>query len=145
MYCPKCGRADQQPEHFCIGCGQFLPDLESIESKLTSPKVHLNANITLSGMTIVVCLTLIVLNWIFTDSGSHSMMSYVTWGFLFAITAWHIQSLWRSIILRRHFVEHERAREMPKAPTERQLRAVAAADQTEPARVTKRTTNRLGR
>lgn len=146
MYCPRCGRSDQQPESYCIACGIFLPDLDKAQASITSPKTHLNANITLSGMTIVVCLTLIVLNWIFAGNTENiPIMAYVTWGFLFSITAWHIQSLWRAVILRRHFVEMENARLEKDLPKERHLRAVPANDAFSVDQERKRTTNRLRR
>lgn len=112
MYCPKCGIAEQSPETFCRGCGTFLPDLDKAKRSANTPEVHVLANTVLSGMTIVASLTLSILLFLVLAfrPGTHPLI-YVTAGLLIAMAAWHIQSLWRSLLLRKHFKENEKRRQ----------------------------------
>ncbi len=111
MYCPKCGNPDQASETFCRGCGIFLPDLEKVRKSANTPEVHVLANTVLSGMTIAVSLMLSVLLFaVLAFRPETHLLIYVTAGFLIAIAAWHIQSLWRLLLLRKHFKDTEKRR-----------------------------------
>lgn len=101
MFCPKCGKSDQAPEAFCRGCGTFLPDLDKpIKSPIT-PQQHVTANIVLSSMSIVAGITMAILLWSILGfrSETHPLI-YVAAGLFMAMAIWHIQTLWRSILLR---------------------------------------------
>ncbi len=145
MYCPKCGRADQEPETFCRQCGIFLPDLSKPLKKGQTPEDHVRANIVLSSLTVVVCLTLSIL--LYTMLGftpqTHPLI-YVTGGMLLAISCWHVQTLWRSILLRRHFRNKKTpgVEANPSGEPGNQLSA-ARFDDLAPPSVTDRTTKQL--
>ncbi len=102
MFCPKCGNPDQSPETYCRRCGIFLPDL-SKPAKTTTPEQHVTANTVLSSMTIVASFTLAILLWSMLGfrENTHPLI-YVTAGLLFAMGCWHIQTLWRTLLLRKH-------------------------------------------
>ena len=104
MFCPGCGKADQQAESYCRQCGIFLPDLTKPVKQPTPPEQHLTANIVLSSMTIVACFTLAILLYVILGfrTETHPLI-YATAGLLIAMGAWHIQTLWRAILLRKHF------------------------------------------
>ncbi len=104
MFCPGCGNGDQIPEAYCRQCGIFLPDLSKPQKGPIPPEQHVLANIVLSSMTIVACFTLAIL--LYTILGfrpdTHPLI-YATAGLLIAMGAWHIQTLWRAILLRKYF------------------------------------------
>lgn len=147
MFCPKCGKTDQQPETFCRECGIFLPDLSKPVKKAQTPQDHVTANIVLNSMTIVVSFTLAILLWTILAfrSDTHPLI-YVTSGLLIAIGCWHVQTLWRTLLLRKHFKKNQRQQEP-------ELAGVAAKDDKllerpnfddyVPASVTDRTTREL--
>lgn len=103
MFCPKCGKADQQPETFCRQCGLFLPDLSKPVKAGQTPEQHNRANIALSSITILTSFTLAILLYLMLAfrPDTHPLI-YVTAGLLIAMGAWHIQTLWRSILLRKY-------------------------------------------
>lgn len=103
MFCPKCGKSEQSPETYCRQCGIFLPDLSKPVKLPLPPEEHIKANIVLSSMTIVASFTLAILLWsmLAFRENTHPLI-YVTAGLLFAMGIWHIQTLWRTLLLRKH-------------------------------------------
>lgn len=104
MFCPNCGKADQHTESYCRHCGVFLPDLKKLVKRETPAEEHLTANIVLNSMTIVTSLTLATLLYAFMGfrTGTHALV-YVTAGFLLAIGGWHIQTLARTLKLKKQW------------------------------------------
>jgi hypothetical protein len=104
MFCPKCGKSDQSPETYCRQCGNYLHDYDKPAKKTTTPEQHLTANTVLSLMTAITSLTLAILLYsIFLGKPDTPIIIYITAGFLTAMTAWQIQTFWRSLLLRKHF------------------------------------------
>ena len=97
MFCPRCGKADQQPETYCRQCGLFLPDLSKPVKQETLPEEHLKANAALSMLTILMSFILSFLLFFVLGfrSFTHPLI-YVTAGLLIAIGAWHIQTFIRT-------------------------------------------------
>ncbi|HEY8562713.1 MAG TPA: hypothetical protein VIL74_20215 [Pyrinomonadaceae bacterium] len=154
MFCPKCGKADQAPETYCRQCGGFLPDFEKALKKPTPPEEHLKANAVLSFLTGFASLILsILLFLVFKNYPDPHPIIYVTAGFLLTVTAWQIQTFWRTMLLRKHFKKSKpplaasaEKRTFPDAfepqPTDRFLPA-AGFDNHVPASVVERTTRKL--
>jgi len=108
MFCPKCGKADQSPETYCRQCGNYLPDYEKSVKKKVKPEDHLNANLFLNLLTAITSLTLAILLYsIFLGKQDTPVIIYVTAGFLTAMTAWQVQTFWRTILLRKHFKKNK--------------------------------------
>ncbi len=104
MFCPKCGKSDQQVNTFCRNCGTFLPDFDKLKSKENTPEAHFAANTTLSVMTAVVSLALaITLHVMFKDKDGTPVVIYLTAGFLTAIFFWQVQVFWRTLQLKKQF------------------------------------------
>ena len=103
MFCPKCGNADQSPESYCRQCGTFLPDLDKKDKSRNTPEEHVKVNTVLSSLTIVTCFTLSVLLYTLVAfrENTHPLI-YVTASLLLAMGIWHIQTLWRTILLRKY-------------------------------------------
>ena len=112
MFCPKCGKAEQTPESYCRQCGIFLPDLSKPGKAPVRPEDHVKANAFLSALTIATAFTLsLLLYWRFLGKPDTPIIIYVTAGFLIAIGCWQIQTLWRSLLLRKHFNKNKRGSE----------------------------------
>lgn len=104
MYCPACGNPEQTPESFCRRCGIFLPDLSKPVKGPVPPEQHLSANLVLGSMTIAVCFALAALLLsILAFKPDTNPLIYVTSGLLIAMGCWHVQTVWRTILLKKHF------------------------------------------
>ena len=152
MYCPKCGKADQSPETYCRQCGNYLPDFDKPANKQTTPEEHIKANAVLSFLTALASLTLsILLFLVFKNMPDVHPIIYVTAGFLLTITAWQIQTFWRTMLLRKHFKkprkqpssENETAPPEIEAKPTNQLLTEADFENYVPPSVVERTTSKL--
>ena len=104
MFCPKCGNADQSPETYCRQCGNYLHDFDNSVKKKIQPEEHIKANLFLNLLTAITSLTLAILLYsIFLGREDTPIIIYITAGFLTAMTAWQVQTFWRTILLRKHF------------------------------------------
>jgi len=132
MFCPKCGKADQSPETYCRQCGNYLNDYSKPAKKTVTPEQHLTANAVLNLMTAITSLTLAILLYsIFLGRQDTPVIIYVTAGFLMAMTAWQVQTFWRTILLRKHFKKHKINEQ------------TSTENQTEPPYLAPKTTNEL--
>ena len=108
MFCPKCGKSGQKENTYCRQCGVYLPDFTKEGKRRISPEEHIKSNIVLSIMTVVASLTLaIMLISFFFGKENTSPLIYATVGFLFAMSAWQAQTLWRTFQLKKHFRERK--------------------------------------
>ena len=92
------------PETYCRQCGLFLPDPSKPLKRESPPEEHLKANTVLSAMTICASFTLSFLLFLVLGfrSFTHPLI-YVTAGILLAIGGWHIQSLIRTLMLKKQW------------------------------------------
>ncbi len=145
MYCPKCGNADQSPETYCRQCGIFLPDLTKPLKGPIKPEEHVKVNLVFSAMTMVACFTLAILLYLILAfrEDTHWLI-YATAGLLTAMGFWHTQTLWRSILLRRHFKKSGRASAIePESSKTGKLLNEADFENIVPPSVTDHTTKHL--
>ena len=146
MFCPKCGKPDQSPESYCRGCGTYLPDLTKPVKGPAPPEQHVTANIVLSSMTIFTSFTLAILLWstLAFRPDTHPLI-YVTAGLLGAMGCWHVQTLWRTILLRKHLKNSKPSREneLETNVTKGKLLDQANFENIVPTSVTNRTTKHL--
>ena len=137
------------PETYCRQCGLFLPDLSKPLKRESPPEEHLKANTVLSAMTICASFTLSFLLFLVLGfrSFTHPLI-YVTAGILLAIGGWHIQSLIRTLMLKKQWERRAPLSEIqaPMAfnatPTGKLLDQPDFADAI-PASVTEHTTRHL--
>jgi uncharacterized membrane protein YvbJ len=139
MFCPNCGKADQEENSFCRQCGTFLPDFDKVKKRKISPETHFKANIVLNIMSGVVSLTLAILLYIFFlgREATHPII-YITGGFLIAMFFWQVQVFWRNMQLKKQFPK--RAQEIEKT---KELLNEADLEDVVPASVTEFTTKNL--
>jgi hypothetical protein len=149
MFCPRCGKADQMPETYCRQCGLYLPDLSKPLKRKSPPEEHLKANTVLSVMTIVASFTLSFLLFLILGfrSFTHPLI-YVTAGILLAIGGWHIQTLIRTLMLKKQWKQRvplsDSPNEMPiKSATTAKLLDQADFTDAIPVSVTENTTRHL--
>lgn len=154
MFCPRCGKADQMPETYCRQCGLFLPDLSKALKRESPPEEHLKANTVLSVMTIIASFALSFLLFLILGfrSFTHPLI-YATAGILLAIGGWHIQTLIRTLMLKKQWKRRAPLSEIqgtpPVTPTAFKSTPTAKSlDQADfsdaiPASVTEHTTRHL--
>lgn len=108
---------------------------------------HVTANMVLSLMTIVASFTLAALLYsiLAFQPNTHPLI-YVTASLLLAMGIWHIQTFWRTLMLRKHFKKNsdrrEREIESGIASTDKLLEQPDFENMV-PASVTDRTTKHL--
>jgi hypothetical protein len=151
MYCPRCGKAEQQSETYCRQCGLFQPDISKPVKREIPPEDHLKANTVLNALTIIVSFTLSFLLFA-VQPGRHPLI-YVTAGLLIAIGAWHIQTFIRTQKLKQQWTRRtpgaeslsawDEAQPAFKPATTGKLLAEADFSNTAPASVTETTTRHL--
>ena len=146
IYCPKCGKPDQLPDTYCRQCGQFLPDFAKLSKKGISPEQHVLANTVLNSMTIVASFTLAILLWsmLAFRKDTHPLI-YVTAGVLIAIGCWHIQTLWRTLQLRKYLKKESVSRDVVPELHEKKQDLLYPADleSVVPDSITDRTTSKM--
>ena len=151
MYCPRCGNADQMPETYCRQCGLYLLDFSKPLKRESPPEEHLKANTVLSLMTISASFTLSLLLFLVLGfrSFTHPLI-YVTAGLLLAIGGWHIQSLIRTLMLKKQWKRRVPLSESQVAPAFKSASTGKLLDQANfagltPASVTEHTTRHLAK
>lgn len=119
MYCPRCGKADQMRETYCRQCGLYLLDFSKPVKRESPPEEHLKANTVLSVITIVASFTLSFLLFLVLGfrSFTHPIV-YATAGILLAIGGWHIQTLIRTLMLKKQWKRRVPLSEIQAAPSE---------------------------
>jgi hypothetical protein len=151
MFCPKCGKSDQNAETFCRQCGTFLPDFDKVKPREITPEEHVKANLALNVMTALASITLSILLFsFFFGKDDTPVIIYITTGFLTAMFAWQAQVFWRNLKLRKHFKNRNSKKlvlpaaqpEFSAKPTIELLPEADFADQV-PASVVERTTRKL--
>ena len=145
MFCPRCGNADQLPETYCRQCGLHLLDFSKPLKRESPPEEHLKANTVLSVMTIIASFTLSFLLFLILGfrSFTHPLI-YVTAGILLAIGGWHIQTLIRTLMLKKQWQRRIPLNEI-QAGRRDTARLLDQADFTDaiPVSVTEHTTRHL--
>lgn len=150
MFCPNCGKSDQQENTFCRQCGTFLPDFDKLEKRETSPEEHLKIATVLNLMTAIVSISLaIALYAIFLGREDTPVIIYITAGFLTAMCAWQVQTFWRTLKLKKHFPkrkirsEDSESEKISNAEPTKELLNEAGFEDFVEASVTENTTKNL--
>jgi hypothetical protein len=147
MFCPKCGTSDQAPETYCRQCGLYLPDLSKPVKPRNNPEEHVKVNTVLTALTIVACFTLSILlySMLAFRSDTHPLI-YVTAALLLAMGVWHIQTFWRTLLLRKYLKKNRQSQQEIfeiGEPVTRRLLDEADFKKVVTANVTDRTTREL--
>ena len=125
MFCPKCGKADQQENSYCRQCGEFLPDL-SRKNLLAfggnTPEEQIQTNLVLNLMSAVVSLVLAVLLYsVFWRRADAPPIIYIVAAFLIAIGAWQISTFYVGLKLKKSFQKRRASAEAAAQSSPNQL------------------------
>ena len=148
MFCPNCGKAEQQENTYCRHCGKFLPDFNKLKRRETTPEEHLKANAFLNLLTAIVSLTLAIsLYYFFLGKNDTPIIIYLTAGFLTAMFAWQVQTFWRTLLLKKQIAKPKRSEEnkpeeLKAVPTNELLNEADLSDNV-PASIAEYTTKNL--
>lgn len=151
MFCPRCGKADQMPETYCRQCGLYLLDFSKPLKRKSPPEEHLKANTVLSVMTIIASFTLSFLLFLVLGfrSFTHPLI-YATAGVLLAMGGWHVQTLIRTLVLKKQWKRRVPLNEFQAAAAEsfKSTQTAKLLDEPDftnaiPASVTEHTTRHL--
>ena len=107
------------PESYCRQCGLYLLDFSKPIKRESPPEEHLKANTVLSVMTIIASFTLSFLLFLILGfrSFTHPLI-YVTAGVLIAMGGWHIQTLIRTLMLKKQWKRRVPLSEIQAGPQE---------------------------
>lgn len=126
MYCPNCGKAEQEENSFCRNCGAYLIDssgkLNIINRLLgvTTPEKQITVNLLINSFALV--LTVLLLGFLkgFYDAGENKNppvatpnIIYFVYAFLILISAWQLLGIIFAANLRSKFNKRK-----PKMNTE---------------------------
>lgn len=103
MFCPKCGKGEQNPNVYCRQCGEWLPDMTR-KNPPRSPQQHIQTSLVISVMTAVTAIALaIALYANYLGKENVSGLIYLTAAFLIAIAGWQISSFYSAYNVYRQF------------------------------------------
>lgn len=153
MFCPKCGKGEQQTNAYCRGCGEFLQDWSKsvrlawggatpAQNVLTT----LFFNILSAVFALLVAVALLLT---FYGQGHPPLAVPLAVSFSLCIAGWQISSFFVSLKLRRQFQRRQAAAQkfnelsiLPKA-TNNALPAADTANIVRPSSITENTTDLL--
>ena len=108
MYCPNCGKADQEENTYCRQCGEFLPVFAKKKKSLSfggdTPEEQINANLFLNFLSGMVSLILAILLYAtFGVKGGTSPIIYIVAAFLLAMCGWQFSTFRVGLKLKKTF------------------------------------------
>ncbi|MCA1626171.1 MAG: hypothetical protein LC778_20740 [Acidobacteria bacterium] len=106
MFCPNCGKADQQKNTYCRSCGEHLPDLskKSMAFGGNTPeeqiKMTLFFNLASAIVSFAMAILLYATHWAKEDK---SFSVYLAAAFFLVIGGWQISNFVVGLKLKKHF------------------------------------------
>lgn len=149
MFCPNCGKADQQKDTYCRSCGEFLPNLNGKYKKRETPADQFKATLIFNIMSAFAAFSMAILLYVFHLGNPNTHWSvYLAAALLISIASWQTASYFNNRKLKKRFIREKEtetdaeieAVEMPK--TKRSLNEADFSDDV-PASVVEHTTRRL--
>ena len=106
MYCPSCGKSDQEKNTYCRQCGEFLPGLKSKgrSGQPITPDAQIKMSITFNLMSAIAGIAvgiLLLVNHLDRE-GTHFSV-FIAISLLFTISAWQIVSFFNNLKLHKRF------------------------------------------
>jgi len=107
MYCPTCGKADQEKNTYCRQCGEFLPGIESGHRRNRHPRtpdeqIRLSLVFNLMSAIAGFGVGVYVLISHAGKEGTHPSVFFAM-SMLFVIGTWQMISFFNNLKLRRRF------------------------------------------
>lgn len=150
MYCPNCGKADQQENTYCRQCGEFLSNKNNgFGGK--SPEDMIRTNLVLNLLSAIVSLSLALLLYLsFAFRPETEPLIYIVAAFLLAMCAWQFSTFIVGLKLRGTFKKRRRELEEEKEQIQfkeaktQEFLPEADFENIVPSSVTENTTKHLG-
>ena len=154
MFCPKCGRAEQETDSYCRCCGEFLTDLSSRPSLLnrvfgiSNPEKQLNLTLIIDLATAIVSGFLLISLMGYFDAvedktgAPTSRLVYVLYVFLGLVSVWQLFSFTIGTTFKKKLSASRRAHLQAKSQEAQSLPPANNKDAI-PITVTEQTTRQL--
>lgn len=111
MFCPKCGKSEQQSETYCRQCGEFLTDLNKNNNLAfggNTPEKQIKTNLFLNLLSAIVsicsALTLYLTVWLGVEN---SAVLLIIAGFLLAMSGWQFSTFAVVLKLKKNFAKRK--------------------------------------
>lgn len=154
MFCPKCGKGDQETDSYCRSCGEFLTDLSSRPSLLnrvlgiSNPEKQLNLTLIIDLVTAIVSGFLLFSLMGYFDGAEAktgiptTRMVYVLYVFLGLVAVWQLFSFTVGTTFKKKLSASRRAHLKAKSQS---AQALPPADNKDavPITITEQTTRQL--
>jgi hypothetical protein len=143
MYCPSCGKSDQNGNSYCRQCGEFLADPKQTGFGGITPRQNINSITILGAIGAIVSLLTALL--MYYTRFSIPIVLFIAAAVLLCNTAWHIANIYTARKLASR-ITRKGAAEGPAAlsdPATRDLLNPADMSDHIRASVTEKTTRNL--
>jgi len=147
MFCPNCGKPDQEENTYCRQCGEFLVGTKSLGAFSfggVTPRQNVNAISLLS--LIAALLSLLAALWMYITKFNFSVALYIGAAVLLCNAFWHLANIYTARKLASRILQNPKSEKgqtaMPRAET-RELLEPADMSAVIPATVTENTTRHL--
>lgn len=148
MFCPNCGKSDQEENSYCRQCGEFLVGTKSLGAFSfggVTPRQNVNAISLLS--LIAALISLLAALWMYITKFNFSVALYFGAAILLCNAFWHLANIYTARKLASRILQDPRGEEraqtvIPEAETRELLEPADMSDQI-PATVTENTTRQL--
>lgn len=112
MFCPKCGKADQNANSYCRNCGEFLHDFTKTKKQAfggSTPQQNVDTTLFFSASSAVVALFSAIALYA-THLGRNDVLwsVYVAAAFLLTIAGWQASNFVVALKLRKHFKRRQK-------------------------------------
>ncbi len=119
MYCPDCGKADQQQNAYCRQCGEYLPNFDNKNKKRETPADQFKTTLIFNVMSAFAALSMAIILYVFHIGNPNTHWSvYLAAALLISISSWQIASFFNNRKLKQHFI---RDRETDNTETDAEI------------------------
>ena len=154
MFCPNCGKDEQQKNSYCRNCGEFLPDFENVKKRgflKKTPEENIKTSLVLNFLSSVSSIVMAILLYAtFLGKENVSPLIYASAALFTVIGIWQMIDFITVFRLKKHFSKRRENLEVEESPkflknssNTRELLNEADFDNVVPVSVTEKTTKNL--
>ncbi len=120
MFCPNCGKADQEKNTYCRSCGEFLPDFDNKNKKRETPADQFKTTLIFNVMSAFAALSMAIMLYVFHLGNPNTHWSvYLAAALLISIASWQIASFFNNRKLKQRFI---REKDIDKTETDAEIK-----------------------
>jgi hypothetical protein len=109
MFCPKCGKSEQQSNSYCRSCGTFLPDFDKIRTRGFSsktPEENIKTSLFLNAFSSFVSFIMAILLYAtFLGKDDAHPLIYISAAFFLVTGTWQLINLLTGLRLRKQILK----------------------------------------